>query len=182
MRAGEGGADVKHLVMRGGGKGAGAEAVRGGGGAVEAVELGWVVACTGGRLPRPVCPSLTGSTPPYPVCLVSRPSRLLTTSEPHQGTGGGEMPPCLCVSTRWGPGGGGGSQGRGTPVLFSSRPWLARVWGCKCPVLRAPSAGHWCPTTRLLMESMGLVTSSFLQPTTEPQRGARGVWSEVLLD
>ena len=29
---------------------------------------------------------------------------------------------------------------------------------------------------------MGRVTGSFLQPTTEPQRGARGVWSEVLLD
>ena len=29
---------------------------------------------------------------------------------------------------------------------------------------------------------MGWVTGSFLQPTTEPQMGARGVWSEVLLD
>ena len=29
---------------------------------------------------------------------------------------------------------------------------------------------------------MGQVTGSFLQPTTEPQRGARGMWSEVLLD
>ena len=46
--------------------------------------------------------------------------------------------------------GGGGFQGRGTPVSFSSRPWLARVGGCVCPVLQAPAAGHGCPTTRLL--------------------------------
>ena len=75
--------------------------------------------------------------------------------------------------------GGGGIQGRGTPLSFSSGPWLVRVGGCVCPVLRAPAAGHGCPTTWLLRESVGRVTGSFLQPTTEP---ARGVWSEVLLD
>ena len=79
-------------------------------------------------------------------------------------------------------GGGGGIQGRGTPLSFSSGPWLVRVGGCVCPVLRAPAAGQGCPTTWLLRESVGQVTGSFLQPTTEPQRGAQGVWSEVLLD
>ena len=79
-------------------------------------------------------------------------------------------------------GGGGGIQGGGTPLSFSSGPWLARVGGCVCPVLWALAAGHGCPTTWLLRESGGRVTGSFLQPTTEPQRGAQGVWSEVLLD
>ena len=79
-------------------------------------------------------------------------------------------------------GGGGGIQSRGTPLSFSSGPWLVHVGGCVCPVLEAPAAGHGCPTTWLLRESVGRVTDSFLQPTTEPQRGARGVWSEVLLD
>ena len=78
--------------------------------------------------------------------------------------------------------GGGVFHGRGTPLSFSSGPWLARVGGCVCPVLRAPAAGHGCPTAWLLGESVGRVTGSFLQPTTEPQRGPRGVWSEVLLD
>ena len=82
-----------------------------------------------------------------------------------------------------GPGGpGGGIQGKGTPLSFSSGPWLARVGGFVCPVLRALAAAHGCPTTWLLRESVGWVTGSFLQPTTEPQRGARGVWSGVLLD
>ena len=39
----------------------------------EGVGLGWVVACTGGGLPRRVCLALTGSTGPYPGCLVSQP-------------------------------------------------------------------------------------------------------------
>ena len=78
--------------------------------------------------------------------------------------------------------GGGGIQGRGTPLSFSSGLWLARVGGCVCPVLRAPAAGHGCPTTWLLRQSVGRWTGSFLQPTIEPQRSAQGVWSEVLLD
>ena len=48
------------------------------------------------------------------------------------------MPPCLCVRARWGPagvGGGGGTQGRGTPLSFSSRMWLVCGGGCVCPVL-----------------------------------------------
>ena len=49
---------------------------------------GWVVARTGGGFPRPVCPSLTSTTGPYPGCLVSQPPRLLTIPEPHQGAGG----------------------------------------------------------------------------------------------
>ena len=51
-----------------------------------------------------------------------------------------------------------------------------------CPVLRAPSAGPVCPTTRLLGEFVGQVTHGFLWPTTEPQRGAWGVWPEGLVD
>ena len=89
------------------------------------------------------------------------------------------VPVCPCALGLLG---GGGIQGRGTPLSFSSGPWLACVGGCVCPVLRAPAAGHGCPTTWPLRESVGRVTGSFLQPTTEPQRGARGVWSEVLLD
>ena len=39
-------------------------------------------------------------------------------------------------------GGGGGDSRQGTPLSLSSGPWLARVGGCVCPVLRAPAAGH----------------------------------------
>ena len=74
------------------------------------VGLGWVVARTRGGSPRPVCPSLTGTTGSYPGCLVSQPSRLLTTPEPHQGAGGREMPPCLCVSAARGGGGDWGTR------------------------------------------------------------------------
>ena len=56
--------------------------------------LGWVVARTAGGFPRPVCPSLTSTTGPYPGCLVSQPPRLLTIPEPHHpGGGGGRTPP-----------------------------------------------------------------------------------------
>ena len=79
------------------------------------VVLGWVVARTGGGFPRPVCPSLTSTTGPYPGCLVSQPPILLTIPKPHQGAGGREIPPCLCVCRARsghvggsGPGGGGG--------------------------------------------------------------------------
>ena len=58
-----------------------------------------------------MCPSLTGTTGSYPGCLVSQPSRLLTTSEPHQGAGGREMPPCLCVSAARVRGRAGGTPG-----------------------------------------------------------------------
>ena len=88
----------------------------------------------------------------------------------------------LCVGARavggsW----GAGVQGRGTALSCFSGPWLVCVGGCVCPVLRAPTAGHGCPTTRLLREFVGRVTGRFLQPTTEPQRGARGVWSQCSL-
>ena len=56
-------------------------------------------------------PSLTGTTGPYPGCLVSQPSRLLTTPEPHQGAGGREIPPCLCVSAAHVRGWAGGTSG-----------------------------------------------------------------------
>ena len=131
-----------------------------------------------------------------PVCVGARAAggraRSALGQVPCAGKGGGggasghTMGRCLAqlLHTRLvlgGPGGGGAFKA-GTPLSFSSGPRLARVGGCVCPVLRAPAAGHGCPTTWLLRESVGQVTGSFLQPTTEPQKGARGVWSEVLLD
>ena len=53
------------------------------------------------------------------------------------------------------------------------------IWGLVCARCSGPQ--HGCPTTRLMRESVGRVSGSFLRPTTEPQRGARGMWSEVLL-
>ena len=48
-------------------------------------------------------------------------------------------------------------------------------------MLRAPAAGQGSPTLRPLGESVGQVMCGFLQPTTEPQRGARGVaWTHGL--
>ena len=125
-----------------------------------------------------------------PVCVGAHAAGVVPGQVPCSGRGGGgtsghTMGRCLAqlLHARLVLGGpGGGIQGRGTPLSFSSGPWLARVGGCVCPVLRAPAAGHGCPTTWLLRESVGRVTGSFLQPMTEPQRGARGVWSEVLLD
>ena len=111
------------------------------------VGLGWVVARTTGGCPRPVYPSLTGTTGSYPGCLVSQPSRLLTTPEPHQGAGGREMPPCPCVLAAH-------VQGRvgGTPGLTmgwclallvlqgASRPSVGFIWS-PCPV-PAPCTSH----------------------------------------
>ena len=91
------------------------------------------------------------------------------------------MPPCLCVRARWGPAGGGGGHSRQGHTFVVLQWAVVGACGGLC-VLRAPAAGHGCPTTWLLRESVGRVTGSFLQPTTEPQRGARGMWSEVLLD
>ena len=54
----------------GGWHGGPAKEWRGGG---VGVGLGWVVARTGGGSPRPMCLSLTGTTGPYPGCLVSQP-------------------------------------------------------------------------------------------------------------
>ena len=74
----------------------------------------------------------------------------------------------------------GQSKQRRAFVVFQLA--VVGVGGRVCPTLRAPAAEHGCPTTWLLRESMGGVTGSFLQATTEPEGGARGVWSEVLLD
>ena len=152
----------------------------GGNGGKGGVGLGWVVACTGGRLPRPVCPSLTGSTGPYPGCLVSQPSRLLTTPEPHQGAGGREMPPCLCVRARWGPGGGGGLSRQGHTCVVLQRAVVGACGGLCVPGAPGPSSGAWVPYHDAAEGVCGLGDQQL--PTTEPQRGARGVWSEVLLD
>ena len=99
------------------------------------------------------------------------------------GTSGHTMGRCLAQLLHarlllGGPGGGAFNAGAHLCRSPAGRGW--RVWGgCVCPVLRAPAAGHGCSTTWLLRESVGQVTGSFLQPTTKPQRGARGVWSEV---
>ena len=159
-----------------------------GGRAEGGVGWGWAVARTRGGFPRPVCPSLTSTTGPYPGCLVSQPPRLLTIPEPHQGAGGREIPPCLCVCrARSGQRGGFRALGQGTVAHLLSPLGCGppvSVWGggCVCPVLRAPAAGQGSPTLRLLGESVGRVTCGFLQPTTEPQRGARGMWPVALLD
>ena len=151
------------------------------------VGLGWVVARTGGGFPWPVCPSLTSTTGPYPGCLVSQPPRLLTKPEPHQGAGGREIPPCLCVCrARSGHVGVSGHWVRAQLHTFCLH-WAAVLLsayggGCVCPVLRVPAAGQGSPTLRLLGESVGRVTCGFLQPTTEPQRGAWGMWPVALLD
>ena len=75
-----------------------------------------------------------------------------------------------------------GSTGRGTPFVVLLRAVVGACGGLCVPGAPGPSSGAWVPYLRLLRESGGRVTSSFLPPTTEPQRGARGVWSEVLLD
>ena len=78
----------------------------------------------------------------------------------------------------------GGVQGTrsGTPLFFSSglqsSCWC--VGGGGVPGALGPSRGAGEPYT--MGECVGQVTCGFLQPTTEPQGGARGVWSEVLLD
>ena len=148
---------------------------------------GWLVARTGGGFPRPVCPSLTSTTGPYHGCLVSEPPRLLTIPEPDQGAEGREIPPCLCVCrAHSGHVGGSGHWVRAQLHTFCLH-WAAVLLsacggGCVCPVLRAPAAGQGSPTLRLLGECVGRETCGLLQPTTEPQRGTRGMWPMALLD
>ena len=79
-------------------------------------------------------------------------------------------------------GGGGGLSRHGHTSVVLQRAVVGARGGLCVPGAPGPSSGHGCPTTKLPRESVGWVTSSFLQPTTEPQRGARGVWSVVLLD
>ena len=75
--------------------------------------------------------------------------------------------------------GGGGAFMAGAHLLSFSG---GACGGLCVPGAPGPSSGAWVPYPRLLRESVGRVTCSFLPPTTEPQRGAQGVWSEVLLD
>ena len=130
-----------------------------------------------------------------PVCLGARAAGGRAQSALSQvpcawqgaGTSGHTMSRCLAQLLHarlvlGGPGGGGGHSRQGHTFVVLQRAVVGACGGCVCSVLRAPAAGHGCPTTWLLRESVGRVTGSFLQPTTEPQRGARGVWSEVLLD
>ena len=92
------------------------------------------------------------------------------------------MPPCLCVGRACC--GGFKALGQGTAAHLCSS-----VAGCGPPVgvsgglcvhgALGPSSEAWVPYHKAAGESVGRVTCGFLQPTTEPQRGARGVWSEV---
>ena len=132
-----------------------------------------------------MCPSLTSKTG----CLVSQPPRLLTIHESHQGAGGREIPPSLCVCrAHSGHVGGSGHWVRAQSHTFCLH-WAAVLLsacggGCVCPVLRAPAVGQGRPTLRLLGESVGWVTCGFLQPTTEPQtrgvHGACGLWRSLI--
>ena len=59
---------------------------------------------------------------------------------------------------------------------------LVGAFGGLCvPGAPGPSSGAWVPYHVAAKESVGQM-GTFLQPTTEHQRGAQGVWSEVLLD
>ena len=96
----------------------------------------------------------------------------------------------MCVGrARPGLWGGGGSRHRvsnsGTPLFFSSGLWSScgQVPGGLC-VLGAPGPnnGAWVPYHKAAGGFVGQVTCSFLHPTTAPQMGARGVWSEALLN
>ena len=66
------------------------------------------------------------------------------TPVPHQGTGGREMPPCLCVRARWGPAGGGDSRQGHTFVVLQ---WavVGACGGLCVPGAPGPSSGAWVP-------------------------------------
>ena len=67
-------------------------------------------------------------------------------------------------------GGGQGAFGRGTPFVVLLRAVVGACGGLCVPGAPGLSRGAWVPYPRLLRESMGRVTCSFLSPTTEPQR------------
>ena len=126
-------------------------------------------------------PSTTGSNPA--VCSHSPLDCCLTKALVR----GRYRRACVYVTRPQGPWGGVLGTGSGhssTPfVSIGLRSSCQRVGGgWVCPVLQAPAAGQGSPTPRLLGESVGQVSCGFLQPTTEPQRGARGVWSKALVD
>ena len=127
-----------------------AAAMGGGGG-------GRVVARTGDRSPRPVCPSLTGTTGPCPGCLVSQPPRLLTTPQPPpRRWWEGDTAVSVCVSRACPRGAGGGGGGCRVSPLGSAWP-CRRVagpgpWGCTLPSRwwgGVPGGGRWSPALRL---------------------------------
>ena len=98
--------------------------------------LGWVVACTRGGLPRPACPSLTGSIGPYPGCLVSQPQ---TADDPRTPPrrwweGDAAVPVCPRMLGSWG--GGGFKAGAHLCRSPAGRGW--RVWGVVCARCSGP--------------------------------------------
>ena len=86
--------------------------------------------------------------------------------------------------------GGGGRSGHWVRAQWCGCALLRRVvvlllvcgGVCVCPVLWSPALRRGCPTTKLMRQSVAWVACSFLRPTTEPQRGTRGVSSEALLN
>ena len=91
----------------------------------------------------------------------------------------------VCVGARAVGGSWGGWSRQGHTFVVLQRAVVGACGRLCVPGAPGPSSGAWVPyhpTTRLLRESVGRMTGSFLRPTTEPQRGAWGVWSEVLLD
>ena len=80
-------------------------------------------------------PRLSGLTAP----------RLLTAPEPHQGAGGREMPPCLCVRACWGPGGGGGHSRQGHTFVVLQRAVVGACGGLCVPGAPGPNSGAWVP-------------------------------------
>ena len=112
-----------------------------------------------------MCPYLTGSTgyPPWWSGLTAA------------------VPVCVGVRAMGGPWGVGGLPRQGHTFCRSpaGRGW--RVWGVVCARCSGPQQRGMGALPEAA-EGVGRVTCSFLPPTTEPQKGAQGVWSEVLLD
>ena len=116
-------------------------------------------------------------------CLVSQPSRLLTTPVPHQGAGGREMPPCLCVCARWGPAGGGGAFKAGAHLCRSpvGRGWC--VWGVVCARCSGPQRGggggrhKWTSGVAQLPKGPA---GQWIEPRTGARRTCTGLLSQSL--
>ena len=76
------------------------------------------------------------------------------------------MPPCLCIRARWVLGGGGHSR-QGHTCVILQRAVVGACGGLCVPGALGPSSRAWVPY-HVAAESVGWVTGSFLQPTTEP--------------
>ena len=92
----------------------------------------------------------------------------------------------VCMSRALRACGGFRALGQGTVAhvcLHWAAVLLSACGGGMCvPGAPGPSSGAGEPYTKAAGESVGRVTCGLLQPTTEPQRGARGMWPVTLLD